>query len=118
MRYLTRPLGLAVLGWALMAGGAGTPALAESASVEHGRAVARDMFRMYASGGRVSPEDARKIDRPRRKGSSKKSGNYYNRGRSINSGNFSNVVRSRNSNNSYNSSNNANGPQRIIIRKR
>lgn len=117
MKYLMKPAGLAVLGCALAVTAAEAPAFAESASSENTRAITREMFRMYASGG-VAPNAARDVGRPRRNGISKNGGNFYNSGRSINSGNFATVIRTRDSNNSANSFNTANGPQRIIIRRR
>ena len=65
---------------------------------------------MYASGGHIGG--------PRGKGNAKNSGNFYNRGRSVNSGNFANAILARDSNNSYNGANNADGPQRIVVRRR
>ncbi|MEV5413069.1 hypothetical protein AB0K60_30060 [Thermopolyspora sp. NPDC052614] len=117
MRYLMKPAGLAVLCCALTVTAAGASAFAESASSENTRGVSRDMFRMYASGG-VPPNSARDARRPRRNGISKNGGYYYSSGRSVNSGNFAIVIRARNSNNSATSSNNANGSQRIIVRRR
>ncbi len=117
MKYLMKPTGLAVLGCALAVTAAGAPAFAEAASSENTRAISREMFRMYASGG-VAPNAARDVGRPRRNGISKNGGNFYNSGRTVNSGNFATVIRARNSHNSSNSFNSANGSQRIIVRRR